>query len=86
MIIKKKLPKVVVVANYLADDEVIPYGTAGGQHGNCVGTDIDVYENNIHAIIEPTATISISFQTEHELSSIRNHIFGSKEVVELNNQ
>lgn len=39
VIIKKKLPKVVVVVNYLADDEVIPYGTAGGQHGNCVGTE-----------------------------------------------
>lgn len=79
VIIKKKLPKVVVIANYLADDEGIPYGTAGGQHGNCVGTDIDVYENDIHAIIEPTAAISRSFQTEHELPSIRNHIFGSKE-------
>ena len=79
VIIKKKLPKVVVIANYLADDEGIPYGTAGGQHGNCVGTNIDVYEDDIHAIIEPTAATSRSFQTEHELPSIRNHIFGSKE-------
>ncbi|SHM90203.1 AlwI family type II restriction endonuclease [Ruminococcus flavefaciens] len=79
VIIKKKLPKVMVIANYLADDEGIPYGTAGGQHGNCVGTDIDVYEDDIHAIIEPTAATSRSFQTEHELPSIRNHIFGSKE-------
>lgn len=79
VIIKKKLPKVIVNANYLADDEGIPYGTAGGQHGNCVGTDIDVYEDDIHAIIEPTAATSRSFQTEHELPSIRNHIFGSKE-------
>lgn len=78
-IIKKKLPKATVIANYLADDEGIPYGTAGGQHGNCVGTDIDVYENDIHAIIEPTAATSRSFQTEHELPSIRNHVFGSKE-------
>lgn len=79
VIIKKKLPEVVVVANYLADDEGIPYGTASGQHGNCIGTDIDVYENDIHAIIEPTAATSRAFQTEHELPSIRNHIFGSKE-------
>lgn len=79
VIIKKKLPKVVVVANYLADDEGIPYGTAGGQHGKYVGTDIDVYEDDIHAIIEPTAATSRSFQTEHELPSITNHLFGSKD-------
>ena len=79
VIIKKKLPKVVVIANYLADDEGIPYGTAGGQHGSYVGTDIDVYENDIHAIIEPTAATSRSFQTEHEIPSIRHHMFGSKE-------
>lgn len=79
VIIKKKLPNVIVKANYLADDEGIPYGTAGGQHGNCVGTDIDVYENTTHAIVEPTAANSRSFQIEHELPSIRNHVFGSKE-------
>lgn len=79
VIIKKKLPNVIVKANYLADDEGIPYGTAGGKHGNNTGTDIDVYENETHAIIEPTAATSRSFQTEHELPSIRNHVFGSKE-------
>lgn len=79
VIIKKKLPNVIVQANYLADDEGIPYGTAGGKHGNSTGTDIDVYENEIHAIIEPTVATSRSFQTEHELPSIRNHVFGSKE-------
>ena len=79
VIIKKKLPNVIVKANYLADDEGIPYGTAGGQHGNSVGTDIDVYESDTHAIVEPTAATSRSFQVEHELPSIRNHVFGSKD-------
>lgn len=79
VIIKKKLPHVIVKANYLADDEGMPYGTAGGKHGNSTGSDIDVYENDTHAIVEPTAATSRSFQTEHELPSIRNHVFSSKE-------
>lgn len=79
VIIKKKLPNVIVKANYLADDEGIPYGTAGGQHGNNTGADIDVYEHDIHAIVESTVSTSRTFQTEHELPSIRNHVFGSKE-------
>lgn len=79
VIIKKKLPNVIVKANYLADDEGIPYGTAGGQHGDSTGADIDVYENVIHAIVEPTVATSRSFQTEHELPSITSHVFSSKE-------
>nr|DAR33948.1 MAG TPA: restriction endonuclease [Caudoviricetes sp.] len=79
VIIKKKLPNVVVQANYIADDEGIPISTAGGQHGNSVGADIDIYEDNIHAIMEPTAANSRSFQTEHEVPSIKNHILGTKQ-------
>lgn len=79
VIVKKKLPNITVVANYIADDEGIPISTAGGQHGNSVGADIDVYENNIHAIIEPTAAPSRSFQVEHEIPSIKTHVINSKQ-------
>lgn len=78
VIVKKKLPNTVVRANYIADDEGIPISTAGGQHGNSVGADIDIFENNIHAIMEPTAANSRSFQVEHEVPSIKNHVMGSK--------
>lgn len=78
VILKKALPGLQVKANYLADDEGIPYRTAGGQHGESVGADIDVYENDVHAIVEPTVAPSRSFQVEHEVPSITNHVFGSK--------
>lgn len=79
VIVKKKLPNTVVRANYIADDEGIPISTAGGQHGNSVGADIDIYENSIHAIMEPTAANSRSFQVEHEVPSIKNHVIGTKQ-------
>ncbi|MFS1131414.1 AlwI family type II restriction endonuclease [Enterococcus faecalis] len=77
IVIKKALPKLKVVANYKADDQGIPFNTASGGKKNQIGADIDVFENNIHAILEPTISKQRSFQVEHELPSIRNHVLGT---------
>lgn len=84
--IKKALPSCRVIANYKADDQGIPFNTAMGGRNNQVGADIDVYEKNIHAIMEPTISKSRSFQVEHELPSIRNHVIESakKDIEEKN--
>lgn len=87
IVIKKALPKLKVVANYKADDQGIPFNTALGGRKNQIGADIDVFEDNIHAILEPTISKQRSFQVEHELPSIRNHVLGTanKDVEEGNN-
>lgn len=87
IVIKKALPKLKVVANYKADDQGIPFNTASGGKKNQIGADIDVFEDNIHAILEPTISKQRSFQVEHELPSIRNHVLGTakKDVEEGNN-
>lgn len=72
--IKKALPNIKIVANYKADDQGIPFNTANGSSKNSVGADIDVYENTTHALLEPTISTSRSFQVEHELPSIHNHL------------
>jgi hypothetical protein len=77
IVIKKALPKLKVIANYKADDQGIPFSTASGGRKNHIGADIDVFENNVHAILEPTISKQRSFQVEHELPSIRNHVLGS---------
>ncbi|MEG0034904.1 MAG: AlwI family type II restriction endonuclease [Erysipelotrichaceae bacterium] len=85
IVIKKALPQLKVVANYKADDQGFPFNTASGGQKNQVGADIDVYENNTHVILEPTISKARSFQVEHELPSIRNHIFATnkKDTSEL---
>ena len=77
VIIKKALPNLKVIANYKADDQGIPFKTAPGGNSKNIGADIDVYERNIHALLEPTIATSKSFQCEHEITSIRNHLIGS---------
>lgn len=86
IVIKKALPKLKVIANYKADDQGIPFNTASGERNNQIGADIDVFENNVHAILEPTISKQRSFQVEHELPSIRHHIIESanKDVTEGN--
>ena len=79
IVIKKALPKLKVIANYKADDQGIPFSTASGGNKNQIGADIDVFEDNIHAILEPTISKQRSFQVEHELPSIRNHVLGTAE-------
>lgn len=84
IVIKKALPELKVVANYKADDQGVPFNTATGGGKNQIGADIDVFEGEIHAILEPTISKQRSFQVEHELPSIRNHVLGmaNKDVSE----
>lgn len=77
IVIKKALPELKIIANYKADDQGIPFNTASGGRKNSIGADIDIYEKNIHAILEPTISKQRSFQVEHELPSIRNHVLGT---------
>lgn len=74
IVIKKALPRLKVIANYKADDQGIPFNTASGERGNHVGADIDVFENKVHATIEPTLSKQRSIQVEHEIPSIRTHV------------
>lgn len=77
VIIKKALPDLKVIANYKADDQGIPFKTAPGGNSKNIGSDIDVYEDSIHALLEPSIATSKSFQCEHEITSIRNHLICS---------
>lgn len=77
IVIKKALPKLKVTANYKADDQGIPFNTASGGRNNQIGSDIDIFEGSIHAILEPTISKARSFQVEHELPSIRNHVLAT---------
>lgn len=77
IVIKKALPNLKVTANYKADDQGIPFNTASGGKNNQIGADIDVYEDSVHAILEPTISKARSFQVEHELPSIRNHVLAA---------
>lgn len=79
VVIKKALPKLKVIANYKADDQGIPFSAASGGKNNQIGADIDIFEGCIHAILEPTISKSRSFQVEHELPSIRNHVMKTAE-------
>ena len=78
--IKKALPALKVVANYKADDNGIPFGHASGNINGSIGSDIDVYEDNVHATLEPTLSNARSFQIEHEIPSIRTHLLDSAKV------
>lgn len=82
--IKKALPKLTVIANYKADDQGIPFSTASGGKNNQIGADIDVFEETVHAILEPTISKARSFQVEHELPSIRNHVLATanKDIID----
>ncbi|MDT2797442.1 AlwI family type II restriction endonuclease [Enterococcus cecorum] len=77
IVMKKALPRLKVLANYKADDQGIPFSTASGRKKNSIGADIDVFEDDIHAIVEPTVSLQRSFQVEHELPSIRNHVLNT---------
>lgn len=82
--LKKALPNATISANYKADDQGIPFSVAIGGRNGSVGSDIDVFEGDIHALVEPTISKSRSFQTEHELPSIRNHVLESHKFDVLN--
>lgn len=80
VIMQKALNNAEVIPHYKVDDEGIPFDHASGGRGNNIGVDIDVYHNNTHALLEPTISPARSFQVEHELPSIVNHIVKSTEV------
>ncbi|QNV38684.1 AlwI family type II restriction endonuclease [Rothia terrae] len=75
--LKKALPDLKVIANYKADDQGIPFSHASGAGAGSSGSDIDAYEGNMHVIVEPTISKSRSFHVEHELPSIRSHVFAA---------
>ena len=77
--IKKAIPSLKVIANYIADDQGYPFNTASGGNSTNIGADIDVYDEESHVLLEPTMSISRSFQIEHELPSIETHLIESME-------
>lgn len=77
IVLKKALPNVIIKANYRADDQGLPFNVASGGRRGTIGADIDIYEQEVHAIAEPTASNARSFHVEHELPSIRNHVIES---------
>ncbi|WKU12470.1 AlwI family type II restriction endonuclease [Staphylococcus devriesei] len=80
IVLQKALKKAEIRPNYIVDDEGIPYSTAGGQKEGSVGADIDIFENNVHALAEPTISYARSFQVEHEIPSIQEHILSTNEI------
>lgn len=74
IIMKKSLKDARVIPHYKVDDAGIPYDTASGGSKKSIGTDIDIIENHVHALLEPTVAESRSFQVEHEIPSITHHI------------
>ncbi|MDQ7131234.1 AlwI family type II restriction endonuclease [Mammaliicoccus sciuri] len=78
-VLYKALPKAIIQPNYIVDDEGIPYSTATGQTKYLTGADIDIFEDSIHALAEPTISKSRSFQVEHEIPSIQEHVLETNE-------
>lgn len=70
IIMKKSMKNAVVKPNYKFDDEGIPFSHAGGNNA-----DIVVNDGNLWANVEPTISNARSFQAEHEISSIEEHLF-----------
>lgn len=88
IILHKALKNAIIQPNYVADDQGIPYSTASGQRNGTVGADIDVYEETVHALAEPTISQARSFQVEHEIPSIQEHVLNAneKDFVEKNKE
>ncbi|MDU1308858.1 MAG: AlwI family type II restriction endonuclease [Clostridium perfringens] len=70
IVMKKALKNAIVKPNYKFDDEGIPFNHAGGNN-----SDIVINDKGIWANIEPTISNSRTFQAEHEISSIEEHLF-----------
>lgn len=68
--IKKALQDSMVKPNYKFDDEGIPFSHASGNNADIVVNHKDLWAN-----IEPTISTSRSFQSEHEITSIEEHLF-----------
>lgn len=80
IVLQKALKSAEILPNYIVDDQGIPYSTAGGQKEGIVGADIEVFEKNVHALAEPTISFARSFQVEHEIPSIQEHILNANEL------
>ncbi len=70
IVMKKAMVNAIVKPNYKFDDEGVPFSHASGNNA-----DIVVNDRGIWANIEPTISNARSFQAEHEISSIVEHLF-----------
>lgn len=70
IILKKAIRDSTVRPNYKFDDEGIPFSHAGGNNA-----DITINQGDVWANVEPTISTARSFQAEHEISSIEEHLY-----------
>lgn len=70
IVMKKAMVNAIVKPNYKFDDEGVPFSHASGNNA-----DIVVNDRGIWANVEPTISNARSFQAEHEISSIVEHLF-----------
>ena len=65
----KYFENITVIANYSSDDEGLPKFTARGGMA-----DIECFQKNCYALVEVTLMTGASQQTEHEMTSISDHL------------
>lgn len=70
----KYFDRIDVCPNYPVDDEGLPTSTARGGLA-----DIECYQNNNSALIEVTLMTGAANQTEHEMTSIEDHLINAAE-------
>ena len=70
IVMKKAMKNAIVKPNYKFDDEGIPFSHAGGNKADIIVNDGELWSN-----VEPTISNRRSFQAEHEISSIVEHLF-----------
>ena len=70
----KYFDNIDVCPNYPADDEGLPTRTAGGGKA-----DIECYQEDCEALVEVTLMTSTANQTEHEMTSIEDHLIAAAE-------
>ncbi len=75
IVMKKAMKHATVKPNYKFDDEGVPFSHASGNNADIVVNDRDIWAN-----VEPTISNARSFQAEHEISSIEEHLFNDIEV------
>lgn len=75
IVMKKAMKEAIVKPNYKFDDEGVPFSHAGGNNA-----DIVINDRGLWANVEPTISNARSFQAEHEISSIEEHLFNDIEA------
>ncbi|KGQ38743.1 AlwI restriction endonuclease [Gallibacterium anatis] len=73
--LRKALPNVIIIPNYISDDTGYPYNTAKGMSVNSSGADIELIENTIYATCEPTLSSASQYQAVNEIPAIVDHLF-----------